>query len=289
VSLDVPLARFTRRVPRFRGWHRMIEPLRRHYARVYRDRDDRWIVIEDFQGGLRIGVDRSAYIGSAIYWRGIHSYAEAALIRRFLPVDGVFLDVGANQGELTLIAAQRARAGRVIAFEPVPRWFARLEENVRGNGWSHVRVVHRALSDRESEMEMYTSEEVGAQGMNEGLSSLRRGDGREVAIGKVATLPLDVFAERERLDRIDLIKVDVEGAERAVIEGARQTLARLHPALILEWNEPAEPTPAPSLRDDLRAQGYALFGVDSFGHLASIPDAAPIHAPTVFAQHESRL
>jgi FkbM family methyltransferase len=288
VSLDVPLARLTRRVPRFRGWHRMLEPLRQHYAKVYRERADRWIVIDDFQGDLRIGLDRSGHIGSAIYWRGIHSFAEAQLIRDHLPVDGVFLDVGANQGELTLIAARQARRGRVIAFEPVPRWFAMLEENVRRNGWSHVTVVNRALSDREAEVEMYTSEEGRT---NEGLSSLRSTGDRNVPVATVSTLPLDAFVEREGLSRVDLIKIDVEGAERAVIDGASRTLERFRPNLILEWNEPAtdpEPT-APSLRRDLRAQGYALFTADPFARLVAVADGAPILLPTVWARHESRV
>ena len=289
VSLDVPLARLTRRVPRFRGWHRLLEPLRRHYARVYRDRPDRWIVIDDFQGDLRIGVDRSAYIGSAIYWRGIHSYAEACLIRRHLPAEGVFLDVGANQGELTLIAARHARRGRVVAFEPVPRWFAALEENVRRNGLDHVVAVNRALSDEETEVEMFTSGDAGAQGANEGLSSFHRRELRDVSVGRVRALPLDLYVEREGLSRVDLIKIDVEGAERAVLQGARRTLERFHPSLILEWNEPAETPGAPSLRRELRARGYTLSAVDPFGRVTSIPDDAPVTSATVFAQHESRV
>lgn len=290
MSLDVPLARFTRRVPRFRGWHRVLEPLRRHYAKVYRDRPDRWIVIDDFQGSLKIHVDRSAYIGSVIYWRGIHSYAEASLIRRHLATDGVFLDVGANQGELTLIAARHAPAGRVIAFEPVPRWFLLLAENVHRNGLSNVTVVNLALSDQESELEMFTSEDVSAQGaFNEGLSSFHRRAGRDTAVGRVSAVPLDRYAEREGLTRVDLIKVDVEGAERAVLEGAKGTLQRFRPRLILEWNEVESVSSTSGLRDDLRAMGYALFAVDPFARASSIRDDEPITTPTVFAQHESCL
>jgi hypothetical protein len=127
--------------------------------------------------------------------------------------------------------------------------------------------------------------------MNEGLSSLQRGGGRNVPLGHVSTRPLDDWVEREGLSRVDLIKIDVEGAERAVLEGASRTLERFRPSLILEWNEPAEDPvpPGPSLRRDLHAQGYTLFSVDPFGRASLVQGGAPIASPTVFARHESRL
>jgi FkbM family methyltransferase len=286
VTLDVPLARFTRHVPRFRGWHRMLEPLRRHYARVYRGRPDRWVVIDDFEGDLRLRLDRSAHIGSAIYWRGIHSFAEASILRGIVRPDDVVLDVGANQGELTLIAARQARSGRVFAFEPVPEWLALLTENVRMNRLDHVTPVGVALSDRESEVEMFTADDAGS--LNEGLSSLRESAQRSRSAGRVRTLPLDVFVQREGLSRVDLVKIDVEGGEAAVIEGGRATLERFHPSLILEWNEPAS-AEANGLASWLRARGYALFVVDPFGRRTPLAENAPVRWPTVFARHASRV
>jgi hypothetical protein len=179
MSLDPALARFTRRVPRFRGWHRLLEPLRLHYVRKYAGRADRWIVIDDFEGDLRMKLDRSALMASVIYWRGIHSYSEATLVRRLLPEDGVFLDIGANQGELTLIAARKAPRGRVYAFEPVPIWFELLSENVRLNSFTNVELVNLALSDREGEQVMYSASGApGDEGFHEGLSTFRQAEAR---------------------------------------------------------------------------------------------------------------
>ena len=293
MGIDVPLARFTRRIPRFRGWHRLLEPLRRHFVKVYQGRPDRWIVIEDFEGDLRFRVDRAAYMSSVIYWRGIHSYGEASLIRRFLPSDGVFLDVGANQGELTLVAARRAPHGRVIAFEPIPQWFALLSENVRLNGLEHVTLVPVALSSREDTLEMFTSDDVCLHAsFHEGLSTFHRTTYRDVPVGRFPTVPLDLYSQREGLTRVDMIKIDVEGAERAVLEGARATLDRLRPTLILELNEETFGSAGYSseaIAQPLRSMGYTLFHVDPFARITPVADRPLASFGTLLARHENGL
>jgi FkbM family methyltransferase len=296
VSLDIALSRFTRHVPRFRGWHRLLEPVRRHYVRRYAGRPERWAEIADFEGDLKMRVDRAAYMGSLIYWRGIHSYAEAGVVRRFLPADGVFVDVGANQGELTLVAARRTRpstdgapSGRVLAFEPVREWFAHLEENVRLNGFRHVTLVLAALADREGEREMFTAGEgAGGEAFNEGLSSFECSSARHVPVGRVRTLRLDDVVREELLERVDLVKLDVEGAERLVLDGATETLARFHPMLLLEVNATTFAGPEP-LAGWLRERGYSLFAVDPFARITPLADGARARHDTLFARHASRL
>jgi len=293
VSLDAALARITRHVPRFRGWHRLLEPIRRHYVRVYEGRADRWTEITDFEGDLRMRVDRAAYMGSLIYWRGIHAYAEAAVIRRFLPQDGVFVDVGANQGELTLVAARRARQGRVISFEPVPQWHDRLAANVALNRFANVTLVRAGVSDHEGEAEMFTSHDTTAQGsVNEGLSSFQRSGYRDEPVGRFPLVTLDAWAGREGLSRLDLLKVDVEGSERSVLAGARAVLEKFRPMLLLELNAEtfgAAGYTGETLAGWLRELGYALFLVDPFARVRAL-DGRPLDAHgTLFARHASSL
>ena len=291
MSLDAALARITRHVPRFRGWHRMLEPLRRHYVRVYSGRDDRWTEIADFEGDLRMRVDRAAYMGSLIYWRGIHAYAEAGVIRKHLPEDGVFLDVGANQGELTLVAARRARRGRVVAFEPVPQWHERLAANVALNRFTNVTLVRAGVSDHEGEAEMFTSLDTSAQSsFNEGLSSFQKAGPRDTSVGRFPLVTLDAWAAREGLARLDLLKVDVEGSERAVLAGGSATLERFRPMLLLELNEEtfgAAGYSGEKLAGDLRARGYALFLVDSFARVRALEGRPLDPHGTLFARHAS--
>lgn len=289
MSLDQALARFTRHVPRFRGWHRLLEPLRRHYVRRYQGRPDRWVEIDDFEGDLRMRLDRAALMSSIIYWRGIHSFSEAALIRRHLPPDGVFLDVGANQGELTLVAARHAPRGRVYAFEPVPEWFQLLCENVRLNGLVNVTPVNVALSEAEGVREMFTSDDVETYtALHEGLSSFVRTDTRPVPLGSFPTVPLDTFARREGLERVDLVKIDVEGAEASVLAGGREVIARHRPMIILEWNPELQERGGGGLIGTLREFGYRLFDVDPFARMRTVPEGRLPDHDTLFARHASR-
>lgn len=292
MSFDTALSRITRHVPRFRGWHRLLEPLRRHFVRHYEGRADRWVVIDDFEGNLRIRLDRSAQMASLIYWRGIHSFSEASLIRRFLPRDGVFLDVGANQGELTLVAARCAPQGRVFAFEPVPQWFALLQENVGLNAMPHVRMVNAALAESEGTHEMFTASDPDATaGCHEGLSSFHRRGDHDRLVGTFPTLSLDAFAEREGLDRLDMVKLDVEGAEPLVLAGGRKTLSRHRPALILEWNPDmlaGQGSSGEAMLNQLRDLGYRCFEVDPFARIRPLRVHETPRYDTLLARHAPR-
>jgi FkbM family methyltransferase len=289
LSLESVVTRWTRRVPAFRGWYRLLEPFRRASAQRWAARDDRWTVLDDFQGDLRMRVDRGAYMGSLIHWRGIHAAVEAGLLRRFLPPDGVFVDVGANQGELTLVGARLAPRGRVVAFEPVPHWHERLVDNVALNAWSHVTVVRAALADREGVREMFTGDGGGAEGgANEGLSSLHRGDGRQRSLGTVEALTLDAYVARTGLDRLDVLKVDVEGGEHEVLAGARAVLARFRPVLIVEWSPAVHADvgrDGDALLDELRALGYRLHEVNAYGRVRALGPSERPRLETLLALH----
>src|SRR5215467_12649370 len=85
--------------------------------------------IHDFDGDLAITLDKSSYIGGAIYWGGHHSLELVRFLRGFLKPDMTVADVGANIGEITLFAAKKLQKGRVLAFEPMPRVFEQLSQN----------------------------------------------------------------------------------------------------------------------------------------------------------------
>lgn len=134
-------------------------------------------------------------------------------MREIRPGDTV-LDIGANIGYFTLLAARLAgAAGRVIAFEPDPANFRILKMNVEKNGYANVTLVDKAVSDRTGNARLY-------------LSATNRGDHRltdpkdgrkSVAVGTVA---LDSFLKK--LDRkVQFIKMDIQGAEAAALAGMK--------------------------------------------------------------------
>lgn len=106
-------------------------------------------VITDFDGDLKFRCSLHHHIGSQIFWHGAYSHAQLRLLSRLLKSpDMVYLDAGANVGEQTIFAAKRLSRGRVFAFEPATEVFQVLSENIRSNGFTHVRAEKIGLGDR---------------------------------------------------------------------------------------------------------------------------------------------
>lgn len=146
------------------------------------------------------------------------------------------LDIGANAGHHMLLLSRLCGAsGHVHAFEPVPQNVACLLETVRLNSLRNVRVHPLAISDREGEADLKFS------GVFDGFAYLTQGGhGRSecqraprISI-TVRTSDLDTICSTSRIDRIDLIKMDIEGAEMLALSGMTRILSVHRPVLILE-------------------------------------------------------
>jgi len=134
------------------------------------------------------------------------------------------MDVGANWGLYSLLISRAVGpSGKVYAFEPVPEIFARLKEHIALNNATNVIPVPIALSDEKGIMKM---------SVKGGESSLFRRVSDEFV--EVQVERLDDFVEREGIERVDAIKIDVEGAELKVIRGADKTIRRNKPILMVE-------------------------------------------------------
>jgi FkbM family methyltransferase len=129
-----------------------------------------------------------------------------------------FVDVGANVGYYTLLAARLVgQEGRVFAFEPDPESFALLERNVRLNGFGNVVLEPKAVSNEEGKLRLYLSSE------NKGDHRIYQVQGEERPFVEVEVVTLDRYFEGDP-GRIDFVKIDTQGADLAVIEGMREIL-----------------------------------------------------------------
>jgi FkbM family methyltransferase len=240
MEINQLLAKATRRIAQLPYGIYLAIQARRYYTPRFMGREDAWAVIDDYAGGLKLAVDRSAYLGGMLYWQGYQSPGELKLLRKLLGPDMVMADVGANQGEYTIFAASRLTRGAVVAFEPVPAIYANLARNIRLNGFRNVLPFNYGLFDHDDTLPMYTSEDTVIHGgFNEGLASVFASDYRKDSVAELQFRVFDAIFPRLGLGRLDIMKIDVEGAELQVLRGARQTLQRYHPRLIIEVNEPA--------------------------------------------------
>lgn len=159
-------------------------------------------------------------------YTGLHEFAEMAFVLHFLRRDDLFVDVGANAGSYTILACA-ARGAIGYALEPVPGTYRRLSDNVHLNG----------LDDRVNSLNIAAGSERGTiqftNNMDTVNHALASGERAESSVA-VHVYPLDtVLAEESPA----LMKIDVEGFETPIVEGARETLLkRSLKAVIMELN-----------------------------------------------------
>jgi FkbM family methyltransferase len=227
--------------------------------------------------GTPLLLDATEFTTLGLYFGGVvYEAATTAYVSRHLVPGAVFVDVGANHGYFSMLAAARVGAGgRVVAFEPNPAVFAQLAEHVRLNLFeSRVTLVPMALSDASAEaLPFYVSQALN----NSGLSSLtpsaailEGGDLSETHTIPVRVDTFDNWFVTSGLDRIDLVKIDVEGAEARVVAGMRTALASgAVEALICEtvWGSPAH--------EALCEAGYEPRVLDPVGNLSNILYSRP--------------
>lgn len=159
------------------------------------------------------------------------------------------IDVGANIGVFTLPFARFVRGdGRVIALEPEPANFAVLERRVRASGLKELVQLHRAVA-AEREGTLYLS-----------VNPAHPGDHKIADHGEpVPGLTLDRLIKDAGDPRVSLIKIDVQGAELRVLQGAAEVIDKHRPALVIELDENALRQQGASIRqlaDWLDARGY---------------------------------
>lgn len=170
--------------------------------------------------------------GRAISQDGWYEPDTVRILSTLLAPGMTFLDIGAAFGQYTLLAAGAVgNTGKVHAFEPDPVSFDWLSRNVRRNRLSNVTAAQIALGDTAGALNLY----IGAPD-NLGTTSLRRPYNYSGRTARVDVVPLDSYLERVGLDRVDVIKIDVEGAESLVFRGAGKLLSA-RPAIVIEFEE----------------------------------------------------
>ena len=171
---------------------------------------------------------------------GTYDPTSSAIIRKFIRKDSVVIDVGANVGVFSLAALAANPHACVHAFEPTPHIALQLRQTANLNrleGHLHLHPV--ALSDHRGLSHLVNCDGGGDNGGMNFLVDSPRKDGTSQP---VETDTLDAFVEREGVAHIDLLKIDVQGHEAAVLRGARACLRnRQLRSILLELNWGPDP------------------------------------------------
>jgi FkbM family methyltransferase len=222
----------------------------------------------------RVRLARSAYAWMYLLGKTLAESRERRFLRERVAPGMVVFDVGANIGFYTTFLSRLVGpAGRVHAFEPDPVSFEILRERTARR--PNVEVTQAAAGERPGRMTLF-------------CNRLNRADNRVYAHGgnipleriEVPTLTLDDYCEARGIDRIDALKMDVQGAEVAALAGFRRTLARTPPRWMLIEFAPELLTGAGSSPEAfwalLAEYGFTPHRVEPDGRTLPIADTAAV-------------
>ena len=154
------------------------------------------------------------------------------LFRRAIKPGATVLDIGAQFGYFSLIAAKQAGwEGKVYAFEPVPANFQLLDRNIRMNGYTDIiHAVQKAIGNKQTGATLFMYEGSDSHGMYRHPQALVKGT------ISVECITIDDFLAGQP---VDVIKMDIEGNEPYALEGMKQTISKSHSLILFAEFAPA--------------------------------------------------
>ena len=208
-------------------------------------------------------------VSGALYF-GVYEKAETHFFESACRSGMTFLDVGANIGYYTALAARAVGPnGKVVALEPDPESYSYLEKTIDANSVGNVKSFRIAASNAPANLPLFISKD------NRGDNRLYASADKRPQI-EVEARPVDELLTENNISTVDLIKIDVQGYEPKVIAGLSETIARSPNLTILTEFWPKGITEAggeaKTFLDDLRTLGLTLYELRSDGNLSELTD-----------------
>lgn len=208
--------------------------LEHHWERQFAYRDTFAFPVDD---GLKIICHHDSYIAKKLF-HGNFERQEIRFIKRFLRPDESFLDIGANIGYHSMVAAKclEGGTGKVYAFEPTPLTFDWLLENIGANDLHNVTAIDKAFSDRPGRFQF--NNYLGGRDAFNSFGNVMRHTAQSVVEVETTTIDLFMATTGQEMSPVSLMKIDVEGWEYPVFKGGLQYLSRPDaPALMVEFTD----------------------------------------------------
>lgn len=220
---------------------------------------------------LKILINTKEFVGWNILFRRHYEQDTNLLLQRFIRPGMITVEAGAHIGSETLLMAAMVGAhGKVYAFEPNPVVKKRLDINIRFNRFEQ-RIISSgtALGESNGTVSFYVKEE---HIPNQGLSSKYKFD-EDVTQIEVTQQTLDDWFVSNGVERIDFLKMDVQGAEIDILKGGSEVITRFRPAIFAEAAPSTQSDSRQSLEDlydILSVYGYRVYHIGKNGELQPI-------------------
>ena len=185
---------------------------------------------EVVRDNIRYRLDISDIIDWCIYFGFKESSKE--MLYSLMSKGQTIIDVGANVGDITMHSAKIVGAyGAVYSFEPDLENYRRLEKNLKLNKFTNITVNNFGLGNEKGIFYMKNINSKN-RGMNKIVSKDMMEGTHEIKVNR-----LDSYVKENKLDKVDLIKIDVEGFEYNVLQSSTETIKKFHPIFFIELND----------------------------------------------------
>jgi len=176
------------------------------------------------------GYNKAGFGGRGIYIYREDIEPELKLLPEILNAGDVFIDIGANVGIYSITAAEilKGKNGMVIAIEPFPDTYSQLCENIKLNGFtSNIRTCNFCIDDKTAPSQLYLNHN------RPNAFSLFKVENAESI--PVLSVKLEDLVKWYEIDRLDYLKIDVEGAEFKILNSSRIMIDKFRPIIQIEW------------------------------------------------------
>ena len=191
-----------------------------------------WLSSEwyEFRPGLWMQLDARDLIQQTILLEGVWDPLLTRFIESTLRPGDVFIDVGAHVGYFTLLASRRVgTTGRVLSIEPNPSTLDQLQQNIERSRLPNVQVEHTACGESREVVRLYLHTAT-----NSSMASLSTANATGGGAVDVPCTTLDQLCRERGLARVNVVKIDVEGAELSVLRGMKEIMRDSRPIIVIE-------------------------------------------------------
>lgn len=253
---------------------------------------DNMVTEVPMRAGHKMLLDPRSRTEGGPFWNGEFDEDDVAFFRAgILPGDTVF-DVGANVGLISIPIGCHLKAlgsGKLISFEPIPGNYERLTANMKLNGLDGIaRAYNVALGDQEGTLEISMETRHGAKTGN-AIQSKIVGDSKDHTKFSCVLTRLDTFVKQEGIDKVDFMKVDIEGAEMLFLNGAAEFITAHRPTIYGEFNAGLMPQFNHSFLDVyafFKERNYRAFGFADILQPVELTNPTPTTGNAFFVASE---
>lgn len=258
------------------------------YFKYLVPQQDTWVDTKlSYNITMRLNI--TEFLQAHLYLFGSYELPTIKFIRSYLAKGGVCFDVGAQIGYLSLAMAVSGNKNVLVySFEPEPKNLERFNDNIRLNSISNVNLISKAVSNNIDQLKLYMSRDH-----NAGTHSIIREDPNVTEDYVVVdATTIDTFVHEQEFHQLDLIKIDVEGAELEVVEGANETLKIFKPTLIIELSESIQKTrnySTVTFKSKMSEVGYLPFTLTDAGKLRPVANSFVHQMDNVVFVHSDNM